>query len=478
MVRPFTRHAVLRALMSAVTFAAALSLEAAGSAQADVAYDAPAYTAHESQGYLTLTIHRADASGVEHVGFGVRKADGLPGINYDLVPKTYVVMAPGQSTYSFQMRIYDRDERSQPVHAVAYLYGAYPEPLSASTNTPITILRDDPLDTRNPGNPLGLSPAPRHGNVQSGARFYIAGAGSLAGQAEAQYARTNPAWAQALAVIANHPTMRRFWFWNEPNPTSIVADYLESTQLAQPGSTVELTTYSLVHGPCRRSDPPSFVQHFHDWIDRLAQGIGNYHVILYFEEDALITSDCLSPHGLHVRMVDELRWAIHRLEQDPHLVVYVDGGAADAMSWQRTARRLNEAGVHQAQGFFLNSTHFDWTTRELYYGQRIARRLHGVHFVINTGGNGRGPLATADPVHQGNEVLCNPPGRGLGPISTHTGYRWADAFSWFGTPGLSGGACRPGAPPDSVYWPAYGVMLVRNAVYRVTGPRYPLIRQR
>ncbi len=74
----------------------------------------------------------------------------------------------------------------------------------------------------------------------------------------------------------------------------------------------------------------------------------------------------------------------------------------------------------------------------------------------------------ADRVHHGNEVLCNPPGRGLGPeATTSTGYRFADAFAWTTNPGESGGACVPGAPPTGRYWPAYAVSLVHNAGFRV-----------
>jgi endoglucanase len=73
-----------------------------------------------------------------------------------------------------------------------------------------------------------------------------------------------------------------------------------------------------------------------------------------------------------------------------------------------------------------------------------------------------------DRVHQGNEVLCNPPGRGLGPVpTTNTGYRNVDAFAWTTNPGESGGQCVRGAPPTGAYWPGYALMLVRNAVYRV-----------
>ena len=92
----------------------------------------------------------------------------------------------------------------------------------------------------------------------------------------------------------------------------------------------------------------------------------------------------------------------------------------------------------------------------------------GKHFVVNTGSGGRGPLVPADPVHQGNEVLCNPAGRGLGPKpTTAPGYRNVDAFEWMMDPGESGGQCVPGAPPTGDYWAAYGLMLIHNAGYSV-----------
>ena len=68
----------------------------------------------------------------------------------------------------------------------------------------------------------------------------------------------------------------------------------------------------------------------------------------------------------------------------------------------------------------------------------------------------------------GNEMLCNPPGRGLGPKPTFdTGYRYVDAFAWIANPGKSGGQCRPGAPPTGIFWPKLALELARNADFRV-----------
>ena len=458
----------------------ALLLPASASAErfpGTVSLDQGAYVAHENQGELQITIVRSNPQGEENVGYGVHRQDAVPGQDFDVVENHYIHMAPGQQTYTFSVRIYDNGMNAPPVHALAYLYGAFPQQAADPHQAQITILRDDPIEPRDPTNPLALPSPSANGNPLNGVRFYITGAASSAGQAAASYRNSNPAWASALQRLASAPSTRRFWYWNEPDPTSLVANYLEGTQHDQPGTTVQLSTYSLVHG-CGSTTSPSFVASYRNWIDKLAQGIGNFRVVMYFEVDSLITAGCLSAHDRHVRLVDELAWAVNRLEQDPHLVLYLDAGAADAVPWQTTANWLNQAGVHQAQGFFVNATHFDWTSSELYYGQRIARALGGVHFVVDTHGSGRGPLVPPDRVHHGNEVLCNPPGRGLGPLTTTTHYKWTDAFVWgTGTVGNSGGACRPGAPPTATFWPAYAVMLVRNAVSGVTGPHYPLIRE-
>jgi endoglucanase len=335
--------------------------------------------------------------------------------------------------------------------------------------------------TRDPQNPLELNPAPTNGNPLQGARFYVDTWGSPAGRAELAQQSSNPASANAISVIASQPWADRFGSWNGPDPSQAVYDYLQTAYTTDPGAVPMLATYRLVAKQCEQggvTDSPSSVDAYKRFVDGLSYGIGNFRAVLFLEMDSLITSPCLNSLALSVRL-SELNYAITSLEgNNPHVAVYVDAGAADALSWQDAARLLNAEGVHQAQGFFLNSTHFDWTTTEIAYGQRIAKALGGVHFVVNTGENGQGPLVPRDVTHQGNEVLCNPPGRGLGPkATTNTGYAWVDAFAWTSNPGESGGACVPGAPGTGVYWPDYAVGLVQHANFDVTGPgRSRLIR--
>lgn len=483
---------VLRAVKLVVVLASlALALPAASAAAVAhgakrpgrVSLDHPAYVAHEDQGYLTITIQRSgDLSGEEQVGYGVKQQDGQNGIDFDAIGNTYITFGPGQSSYSFKVRIIDQGINATPVHALAYLYGSYPDALGPHHNSMITILHDEPLQSRDVANPLGV-PGPYYGNLLAGTRFYI---DPDAGAAEAarRYAGTRPGWASLLQEIADEPDAHRFYMWNMGGHVKgRVAHYLEGAQVTEPGTTVMLSTYSLVHGHCGATATPRMAARYERFIKRVAEGIGNFHVLFFLEIDSLITVPCLSHRQLKIRDA-ELRYAISALEADPHVLVYLDAGAADAVGARRMARYLRGAGVRKAQGFFLNSTHFDWTTTELHYGQNISRRLGGTHFIVNTGSNGRGPLRPRDRVHHGNEVLCNPPGRGLGPLSLsndvaqQTDYAGADGLLWFSNPGGSGGRCRPGAPPTGVFWPARAVMLARNRVDRVSGPRYALLSPR
>ena len=75
-----------------------------------------------------------------------------------------------------------------------------------------------------------------------------------------------------------------------------------------------------------------------------------------------------------------------------------------------------------------------------------------VHFIINTADNGRGPKKNRHPVVQGNEDLCNPPGRGAGPpTTTQTGFPLVDAFMWVHVPGSSSGKCNGGTPSGTFF---------------------------
>ncbi|HEY5316528.1 MAG TPA: glycoside hydrolase family 6 protein [Solirubrobacteraceae bacterium] len=309
-------------------------------------------------------------------------------------------------------------------------------------------------------NPLELSPAPPANDPLVGARWYV-DHGDDAQRQMRDWRRTGEtSWADILAKLADEPQTEHFGSFSF-NIRGSLRLYLRSVRR---GTVAILSTYDLPHLGCTHtSDTPGESLAFRHWIHTFAHGIGRRRAVVFLEEDALITIGCLSRSGLDVRM-SELDYATRVLGNLPHTVTYLDGGAADGdPSPRRMAGLLRRAGVRHIRGFFLNASHFDWTNNELRYGNRVAKILHR-HFVVSTSVNGRGPLRPPDRVTSGNEILCNPPGRGLGPLpTTDTGDPLADAFMWIGIPGRSDGACHPGDPPNGTWFPAYALELATNA---------------
>ena len=381
---------------------------------------------------------------------------------------------PGQTSLSFSVPITDHGIDTVPKTLQVALFGPNPIGLGPVSKTTLTILNDDPVAPPAPGNPLGLPVAPPAGDPLAGARFFVDPESEVA-----KAAQSHP----ALRVIAQQPGTARFGTFSYSSPYvgdigTAVSRYLTRAAAEDPGAVPLLATYRITQGACRlgnhSGDTPAQQQAYHDFIQGFAQGIGSYPAVLFLEEDALITTPCLNAQGLATRMA-ELNDAIDVLTSTcPHLVIYLDAGAADALHARVAANLLLRAGVSKIEGFFLNSTHYDWTTREIRYGEQISRMTGGKHFVVNTGDAGRGPLRPRDIVRQGLEVLCNPVGRGLGPKpTTSTGFPNVDMFAWTTNPGESGGECSSpgyslqGAPPTGVFWPKYALMLVKNADYSV-----------
>jgi endoglucanase len=136
-----------------------------------------------------------------------------------------------------------------------------------------------------------------------------------------------------------------------------------------------------------------------------------------------------------------------------------------------TAGILNKIGLGRIRGFYTNDTHLNWTIDEVNWATQVSARVHGAHFIVNTNANGNGPKRNPHPATQGNEDLCNPPGRGLGPRpTTNTGFSLADAWLWTSPPGNSSGC--GGGPPGGVFWVPRAVQLAASANSRL-GPSYP-----
>jgi endoglucanase len=452
------------------------ALLAPAAAHADASIDPSGFrlqssslTVNENARQAVITIERADTSADAQIRY-ITLGEGVPcgpaqctavdPIDFTSV-KGELDFPVGVASETFTVPIVDHGTLSVPKTVQVSLFGPAPIGMASPSKAVLTILDNDPVTPRDPQNPLALPVSPGTGDPLTGASFFV-DPGSEAAHAALQ----NP----ALDVIAREPGTARFGSFSfgsngVPDIQTAVSRYLSRAQVESPGTVPLLATYRIVDGHCGRwSAPPAAQAAYHKFIAGFAQGIGSYRAVLFLEMDSLITMPCLTRHGQAVRE-HELRDAIDVLSANcPHLLIYLDAGAADALHARDAARFLRASGVAKIEGFFLNSTHFDWTSNEIRYGNQISRMTGGKHFVVNTGENGQGPLRPRDIVHAGLEVLCNPPGRGLGPLPTaSTGYRNVDMFAWTSNPGESGGNCVAGAPPTGAYWPAYAAMLVQNA---------------
>jgi endoglucanase len=463
------RRSTLTAICLAAAFFAPAAARAATFDPNGFRLESTALYVHENAGSAVVTIERRDTSVEAQIRYIVIGMTASANVDYTPV-KAMIDFAKGQSSATFQVPIVDHGIPGPPKTIQVSLFGPSPIGMGAPSTGALTIINDDAVSVvRDPTNPLGLARTSVSADPLSGARFFVDRTWGYAARQAAHWRYRHPSWARTLEVIGAQPGTHRFGGWDGSDPGVKVSGYLARAAYEQPGAVPMLSTYRIVDGHCGNwSDPPSAQAAYHRWIASFASGIGAYRAVLFLEMDSIITTGCLSGQGLRVRL-HELHDAISTLAANcPRLVVYLDAGAADAVPAPRVAHLLRLAGVAQIQGFFLNSTHFDWTSREISFGERISRMTGGKHFVVNTGENGQGPVVPWDRVHQGNEVLCNPPHRGLGPRPTsNTGYPNVDAFAWTSNPGESGGACVPGAPPTGMYWPQYAMSLVHHANFRV-----------
>jgi endoglucanase len=244
------------------------------------------------------------------------------------------------------------------------------------------------------------------------------------------------------------------------------------------------------------------------WISAFAAGIGSGRAIVILEPDALgnLPSNCAGYGSSTYPFTDadrisELGYAVTALEARPGASVYLDGTHSAWQSVGTISQRLLEAGVTQAQGFFLNVSNYQpdneltdygqwisdciamvtdpsnfaygqpgdcasqyypatqgdfstWGLTTAWYAANMGGAVASTHYVVDTSRNGQGPnpmtAYAAAPYDQSASVVstlasgnwCNPPDSGLGlRPSTDTGVPLLDAYLWVKTPGQSDGQC-------------------------------------
>jgi endoglucanase len=178
-----------------------------------------------------------------------------------------------------------------------------------------------------------------------------------------------------------------------------------------------------------------------------------------------------------------IKYEIDQLSALPHALIYVEAGSVDANSPSEAAGVLKAADARKIRGFFLGDTHFNWGYKEIQFGNKIAKLTGGLHFVVDSRADGQGPILNPHPSTQGNEELCNPPHRGLGPkpgASNGKAFgmysKYLDGFVWVTTPGESTASTCPGRPghwaPPGIFDQGLAIDYASHANNRI-GPSPP-----
>ncbi len=301
--------------------------------------------------------------------------------------------------------------------------------------------------------------APRRpASAPSSTRLYVDPDSPARAQAQKWRAEGRNADAAEMLKIANQPTA----IWITGDATRAQRRVRDVTVKAAAAKRLPLlVAYDIPLRDCGKysaGGAPSAAD-YRAWVNAFSAGLGNRPAIVIVEPDAVANavSGCL-PSDRVAERYQLLRSAVTTFAAHRNVRVYLDAGNAGWVSpASRLVQPLRAAGVGRAAGFALNVSNFYTTSETVQYGMQLSNRLDKSHFVIDTSRNGNGPAPKSDSLR-----WCNPPGRALGQVpTTATGKPRVDAFFWVKEPGVSDGACRPGAPPAGQWWASYALDLAR-----------------
>lgn len=397
--------------------------------------------------------------------------------------------------------------------------------------------------------------------LDSGTQFYVpkANHGALEQIADLT-ASGNKADANLIKKLVATP--HAIWFTGG-TPKTVMQDVRNTIlRAADEGQVPVLVAYNIPFRDCAQysAGGATSVAEYEAWIDGFAAGIGDGKALVILEPDSLGIIPWYNPFGDRDNWVSNpnyewcqpaaasmdtaaadrftmLNYAVDKLKKNPGTNVYLDATHSGWLGAGDAADRLIQAGVANADGFFLNVSNYILNVRLEKYGtwvskciafasnpaswgkghtewcgsqyspaspddfstwvltdQKYASEVESQtwwyselllkHFVIDTSRNGQGPW-TGIPGHPASDSAtqdwCNPPDRGLGLRPTaNTGLPLVDAYLWIKIPGESDGQCYrwtqgPLDPVRNMQDPAAGQWFPEMALELVhfASPQFP-----
>ncbi len=135
------------------------------------------------------------------------------------------------------------------------------------------------------------------------------------------------------------------------------------------------------------------------WINAIGGALGDAKAVVLEEPDALanLPGYCGAAYAAkfpgitNTTRIDDIRYAVATLEQDPNISLYLDGGNSDWQNVGGMAETLTAADVQQTQGFFLNVSNYQYDTNSDYYGTWVSECI--AYATVNEGQTPAGALA-------------------------------------------------------------------------------------
>jgi len=332
-------------------------------------------------------------------------------------------------------------------------------------------------------------------------------------------------------------TPQAVWFTSGTPKTVQQAVRNTIQRAADKGTLPILVAYNIPFRDCAQfsAGGATSVAEYKAWIDAFAIGVGSGNAVVILEPDGLGIIPWYNPFADRDTWVtnpnfewcqpaeadpdtaasdrfEMLHYAVDTLQENPGTSVYLDGTHSAWLGAGDAADRLIQAGVADADGFFLNVSNYrlnlhlekygtwiskciafashpsswgnghsewcasqyfpanpndfsTWGLTDQWYTDNVESQTWWYsesvlkHFVIDTSRNGQGPW-TPKTSYPDPQDWCNPPDRGLGLQPTaNTGLVLLDAYLWVKIPGESDGECTRGlGPAGTTVDPEWGLI--------------------
>jgi endoglucanase len=194
----------------------------------------------------------------------------------------------------------------------------------------------------------------------------------------------------AALIKAMIETPQAVWF-TQGTPSSVQQDVKNTVKRAAGKKAVPvLVAYNIPFRDCAQfsAGGATTVEEYLAWIDGFAAGIGNETAIVILEPDGLgiipwyTTNDGVqewcrpaeaNPATAAADRFLMLNYAVDALQALPNVSVYLDGTHSSWLNVGDASHRLLQAGVQNADGFYLNVSNYQFTANSVEYGTWISK---------------------------------------------------------------------------------------------------------